>query len=261
MRVITLNLNGIRSAISKGVTTWLAAQDADIILLQEVRATHAQIPDLEPLGLGAYHAYWFAAEKAGYSGVGILSKLEPKSVTRGFGSAEFDAEGRVITADFGAFSAVSAYFPSGSSSEERQIAKYRFLDAFAPHLERLKSSGEVLIGGDFNIAHHEIDLKNWRSNLTASGFLPEEREWLTAQLGNGWADVLREHVGADAAVYTWWSNRGRARANDVGWRIDYQLATLALAQRVKRASVYREVFYSDHAPVTVDYDLEHTDSR
>ena len=256
MRVITLNLNGIRSAISKGVTTWLAAQDADIILLQEVRATLAQIPDLETLGLGAYHAHWFAAEKAGYSGVGILSKLEPRSVTRGFGNAEFDAEGRVISADFGDFSAISAYFPSGSSSEERQAAKYRFLDAFAPHLQMLKTSGEVLVGGDFNIAHQKIDIKNWRSNQNASGFLPEEREWMTTRLGDGWSDVLREHIGADAAVYSWWSNRGRARQNDVGWRIDYQLTTQALAKCVTHAGIYREVFYSDHAPVTVDYDLE-----
>ena len=255
MRVITLNLNGIRSAISKGVTTWLAAQHADIILLQEVRATAAQIPDLETLGLGEYHAHWFAAEKAGYSGVGILSKRKPKSVTQGFGNAEFDAEGRIITADFGDFSAISAYFPSGSSSEDRQTAKYRFLDAFAPHLERLKLSGEVLVGGDFNIAHQKIDIKNWRSNLSNSGFLPAEREWMTVQLENGWHDVFREHVGADAAVYSWWSNRGRARQNDVGWRIDYQLTTPILAKSVKRASIYREVFYSDHAPVTVDYDL------
>lgn len=256
MRVITLNLNGIRSAVSKGVTVWLAAQNADIILLQEVRATPNQIPDLETLGLSGYHAHWFAAEKAGYSGVGILSKLEPKLVTKGFGHAEFDGEGRVITADFGDFSAISAYFPSGSSSEERQAAKYRFLDAFGPHLETLKASGEVLVGGDFNIAHHKIDLKNWRSNQTASGFLPEERAWMSAQLAAGWSDVWRDHVGADAVAYSWWSNRGQARANDVGWRIDYQLATLALAQRVKHASIYREVFYSDHAPVTVDYDLE-----
>jgi exodeoxyribonuclease III len=256
VRVITLNLNGIRSAISRGVTTWLVAQKADIILLQEVRATQMQIPDLEMLGLGEYHAHWFAAEKAGYSGVGILSKLEPRSVMRGFGSTEFDGEGRVISADFGDFTAISAYFPSGSSSHERQVAKYRFLEAFAPHLKMLKASGEVLIGGDFNIAHQRIDLKNWRSNLTSSGFLPEEREWMTAQLADGWSDVLREHVGADAAVYSWWSNRGRARQNDVGWRIDYQLATPMLAKSVAQASVYREVFYSDHAPVTVDYDLE-----
>ena len=256
VRVITLNLNGIRSAISKGVTTWLAAQNADIILLQEVRATPMQFPALETIGLSGYHAHWFAAEKAGYSGVGILSRLEPRSVTRGFGNAEFDAEGRILTADFGDFSAISAYFPSGSSSEERQAAKYRFLDAFAPHLEKLKLSGEVLIGGDFNIAHQKIDLKNWRSNQSSSGFLPEEREWMTAQLAAGWFDVLRDHVGADAAVYSWWSNRGRARQNDVGWRIDYQLVTPMLAKSVKHASIYREVFYSDHAPVTVDYDLE-----
>ena len=256
MRVITLNLNGIRSAVSKGVTTWLAAQNADIILLQEVRATPVQIPNLETLGLSGYHAHWFAAEKAGYSGVGILSKLEPRSVTRGFGNAEFDSEGRIITADFGAFKAISAYFPSGSSGEDRQAAKYRFLDAFAPHLEGLKSSGEVLVGGDFNIAHHKIDIRNWRSNQNASGFLPEEREWLTARLNDGWCDVLRNHVGADAVVYSWWSNRGRARANDVGWRIDYQLATPMLGKSVMQASIYREVFYSDHAPLSVDYDLE-----
>ncbi len=255
MRVITLNLNGIRSASSKNLGAWLAAQHVDILLLQEVRASPDQLPSLETLGLKGYHAFWNPSERPGYSGVGIVSKQSPIGVTRGFGNAEFDPEGRIITADYGAFKAVSAYFPSGSSSEARQEAKYRFLDAFAPHLEGLRKSGEVIVGGDLNIAHHKIDLKNWRSNQTASGFLPEERAWMTRTLEAGWHDVFREHVGPETAVYSWWSNRGRARENDVGWRIDYQLATPGLAKAVTTGAIYREAFFSDHAPVTVEYAL------
>jgi exodeoxyribonuclease-3 len=256
MRVITMNLNGIRSAASKGVGAWLEAQSADIILLQEVRAEAHQLPALETLGVHGYHAFWNPSARPGYSGVGILSKLEPVSVTTGFGSTEFDPEGRIITADFGAFKAVSAYFPSGSSSAERQEAKYRFLEEFAPFLERLRVAGEVVLGGDLNIAHHKVDLKNWRSNQNASGFLPEERAWMTRTLETGWHDVVRQHVGAETEIYSWWSNRGRARENNVGWRIDYQLSTPALSRVVQHAAIYRDSFFSDHAPVTVDYNLE-----
>ncbi len=250
MKVITLNVNGIRSATQKGLLEWLVQENADIILLQEVRALEHQLPAL--LGLEQYQAFWFAAQKPGYSGVGILSKFKPKAVQYGFGSQEFDAEGRVIRLQFDGFSAVSAYFPSGSSSLERQSAKYRFLAEFEPWLEQLKQSGDVLIGGDFNIAHMEIDLKNWRANLESSGFLPDERAWLTRVLETGFVDVFRTHVG-QTEHFSWWSNRGRARQNNVGWRIDYQLCSKNLASRVKSAQIYREQFYSDHAPVILEF--------
>ncbi len=256
MRVITLNLNGIRSATTKGVWDWLQTQDADVICLQEVRAQAHQLPDLEALGLSGYHAHWNAAERPGYSGVGLLSKREPVSVSSGFGSEEFDREGRTILANFGAYSVMSAYLPSGSSGEDRQAAKYRFLDAFLPHLEGLKEKSELLVCGDYNIAHHKVDIKNWRSNQTASGFLPEERAWMDSLLSKGFRDVFREQVGAETAIYSWWSNRGRARENDVGWRIDYQIGTGKFGNASSGASVFRERFFSDHAPVIVDYALE-----
>ncbi len=248
MKVITLNVNGIRSAAQKGLLEWLTTQNADLILLQEVRALEHQLPVF--MGLEDYHAHWFAAQKPGYSGVGVLSKHQPKAVQMGFGSEEFDAEGRVLRLEFEGFQVVSAYFPSGSSSVERQAAKYRFLEQFRPWLLALK--GEVLLGGDLNIAHREIDLKNWRSNLESSGFLPEERAWLTELLEAGFVDAFRAYVG-ETEHFSWWSNRGRARENNVGWRIDYQLCTKALAARVTNASIYREKFFSDHAPVILEF--------
>jgi exodeoxyribonuclease III len=249
VKVITLNVNGIRSSAQKGLVPWLKTQNADLVLLQEVRALESQLPDLSELNL---HAHWFAAEKLGYSGVGILSKAAPEAVRCGFGNPEFDAEGRVITAEFEGLSVVSAYFPSGSSSEERQAAKYRFLAAILPYLLELQQHGEVLLGGDLNIAHHEIDIKNWRSNIGAPGFQPEERAWLSGLLESGYSDVFRDHVG-QTEHYSWWSSRGRARANNVGWRIDYQLCTANLAARVEQASIYREQFFSDHAPVILEF--------
>jgi exodeoxyribonuclease III len=249
VKVITLNVNGIRSSAQKGLIPWLKAQNPDLVLLQEVRALEHQLPDLSELGL---HAHWFAAEKAGYSGVGILSKQTPETVQHGFGNPEFDAEGRTITLMFDGFCAISAYFPSGSSSQERQAAKYRFLDAFLPYLLELQQQRQVLLGGDLNIAHHEIDIKNWRSNIGAPGFQPEERAWLTRLLESGYSDVFRNHVG-QTEHYSWWSSRGRARENNVGWRIDYQLCTAGLAARVEQGSIYREQFFSDHAPVILKF--------
>lgn len=246
MKVITLNVNGIRSATQKGLLEWLAGQNADVVLLQEVRAHQHQLPDFSALD---YKTYWFAAQKAGYSGVGVLSKLEPKKVQYGFGSAEFDAEGRVLCLEFDGWNAISAYFPSGSSNQERQAAKYRFLAEFEPWL--LALHGEVLLGGDLNIAHREIDLKNWRGNIGSSGFLPEERAWLSGILERGYSDAFRNHIG-ETEAYSWWSNRGRARENNVGWRIDYQLCTAGLAARVTSASIYRDRFFSDHAPVILE---------
>jgi exodeoxyribonuclease III len=253
MKIITLNLNGIRSAHSKGAFDWLRQQNAEIILLQEVRALEHQLPDLQ---LEGYHAFWNPAEKPGYSGVGVLSRLEPKKVIKGIGSSEFDGEGRTLRLDFADFSAISVYVPSGSSSEDRQAAKMRFLADFQVHLSGLKKKRELIVGGDFNIAHQKIDLKNWQSNQKSSGFLPEDRAWVDGLLESGFKDSFRDHVGQEAAFYSWWSNRGGARGNNVGWRLDYQFSTPKLAARVSNASIYRETFFSDHAPVILEYGLE-----
>ncbi|MFM2407541.1 MAG: hypothetical protein RL358_283 [Pseudomonadota bacterium] len=253
MRIISVNLNGIRSASSKGFYAWLALQNADVICLQELKAQAADMTAemLAPLG---YFGDFHYAEKKGYSGVGIYSRVKPSFVTIGLGIAEFDAEGRYIQADYADYSVVSLYLPSGSSGEERQAVKFKFLAAFMPHLQALRANGrEVIVCGDWNIAHQEIDLKNWRGNKKNSGFLPEERAWLTQLFDEaGWVDVFRK-VHPKLEAYTWWSNRGQAWAKDVGWRIDYQIATPAIAQRAHAASIYKAERFSDHAPLTVDY--------
>lgn len=256
VRIITLNLNGIRSAWSKGVLPWIAAQKADFVCLQELKAQESDLTDdmRKPDGL---HAYYHAAEKKGYSGVGLWCRREPDEVKIGLGNAEFDAEGRYLQADFGKLSVVSLYLPSGSSSPERQEAKFRFMDSFYPHLVELARSGrDVVVCGDWNIAHREIDLKNWKGNRKNSGFLPEERAWIGSVLDDaGWSDVYRRlHPETTDACYTWWSNRGQAWAKNVGWRIDYQLATPTLAATARSASIHKEQRFSDHAPLTIDYD-------
>jgi len=257
LRIITLNLNGIRSAASKGLLEWLAAQKADVVCLQEVKA---QLPDIAPALLNPhpYAGHFSCAEKKGYSGVGLYYRKPPDQIIAGFGSREFDPEGRYLRADFGNLSVISAYLPSGSSSDERQQAKFRFMREFMPHLAKLKASGrEILICGDWNIAHQEIDLKNWRGNQKNSGFLPEERAWLTKVLGEqGWVDVYRRlHPDTTGEAYTWWSNRGQAWAKNVGWRIDYQIATPGIAAKAQKAAIYKAQRFSDHAPLTIDYGL------
>ena len=253
MQVITLNLNGIRSAHSKGTFAWLEQQQADVILLQEVRALEHQVPDT---GLKDYKAFWNPAQKAGYSGVGILTKPEPKSVWLGMNSSEFDSEGRVIRAEFDGFDVVSVYVPSGSSGADRQAAKMRFLAEFLVYLEGLKLEGrELIVGGDFNIAHQKIDLKNWRSNQNQSGFLPEDRAWVDSMLSLGWRDTFRDLVGAEAVHYSWWSARGSARANNVGWRLDYQFSTPKLAGLASNPRIHTENIFSDHAPVILEYQI------
>ena len=257
LRIITINLNGIRSAVSKGILDWLAAQKAEVVCLQEVKA---QLRDLAPATLNPrpYSGHFSCAEKKGYSGVGLFCRKQPDKIMTGFGSREFDAEGRYVRADYGKLSVISVYLPSGSSSDERQQAKFRFMREFMPHLAKLKASRrEILICGDWNIAHKEIDLKNWRANQKNSGFLPEERAWLSKVLDEqGWVDVYRRlHPDTTGEAYTWWSNRGQAWAKNVGWRIDYQFATPGIAAKARKAAVYKAQRFSDHAPLTIDYDF------
>ena len=255
LRIITLNLNGIRSAWRKGVLAWAGGQNADIICLQELKAQVADL-DEEMRAPAGMHAYYHCAEKKGYSGVGLWCRRKPDAVIEGTGHAEFDAEGRYLRADFGKLSVVSLYLPSGSSSPERQEAKFRFMALFYPHLLDLAKSGrDVVVCGDWNIAHQEKDLKNWKSNAKNSGFLPEERAWVDRLLvQGGWRDVYRGlYPAASEDCYTWWSNRGQAWAKNDGWRLDYQLATPVLAATARAAAVYKAERFSDHAPLTVDY--------
>ena len=258
MRVVTLNVNGIRSAERKGLFRWLAAQKADVICLQEVKA---QAVDLEggPFTIKGFERYLHSAEKKGYAGVALYSRRKPQSVVMGFGVKEFDAEGRFLEANYGKLSVISLYLPSGSAGPHRQASKFRFLDKFLPHLEKLRRSGrEVILCGDWNIAHKEIDLRNWRSNRKNSGFLPEERDWLTKVFEQvGFVDVFRT-LNAKPDQYTWWSNRGQAWAKNVGWRIDYQIATPGIAARARGASIYTKRRFSDHAPLIIDYDYSLT---
>ena len=258
-KLTTLNLNGIRSATSKGVEAWVTQTRPDCICVQEIRAQAADVAGRFESLAGLQGHFHFALKK-GYAGVAIYSRHAPSEVVTGFGSAEFDAEGRYLELRFDTpqrkLSLVSCYFPSGSSGEERQQAKFRFLDQFEPHLAQLKAQREFILCGDVNIAHKERDLKNWRSNQKNSGFLPQERAWMTRQLGEGGlVDVYRRlQPDATDAAYTWWSNRGQAWANNVGWRLDYQIATAGLAQTAREAAVYKDTRFSDHAPLTIQYD-------
>ena len=256
MRVISLNLNGIRSAASKGLYPWLENQNADLVCLQELKAQATDLtPEMRaPAGL---QGYFHCAEKKGYSGVGLYARRRPDELVEGLGIPDIDAEGRYLEARFGALSLISLYLPSGSSSEERQAAKFSFMERFLPHLEQLAACGrEVILCGDWNIAHKEIDLKNWKSNQKNSGFLPEERAWLSEVFeGLGFVDVYRRlYPDQTGEAYTWWSNRGQAWAKNVGWRIDYQIATPGIAAKAKSAFVYKEQRFSDHAPLVVDYE-------
>ena len=254
MQIITLNLNGIRAAAKKGFFPWLAQQTADVVCVQELKAQLLDLSD-EMQAPDDYHGYFHYAEQKGYSGVGIYSRKKPDRIVEGIGVADIDAEGRFLQADFGNLSIVSLYLPSGSSGEHRQAAKFYFLEQFYPVLQSLMASGrEIILCGDWNIAHKEIDLKNWRSNQKNSGFLPEERSWLTHVFDEiGFVDVFRR-LNTEPDQYTWWSNRGQAWAKNVGWRIDYQIATPAIAQTARSTSIFKDERFSDHAPLIVDYD-------
>jgi exodeoxyribonuclease III len=260
MKIISLNLNGLRSASSKGVFAWLGAQNADVICVQETRIQPDQREKEAKKGmvfaLKNYHHEFLDAQAKGYSGVAIWSKRKPDAYQAGIGVLEFDAEGRWLEAQFGDLSVISLYLPSGSSGDVRQAFKFQSLLWLQAHLKKLKASGRrYVICGDWNIAHQNIDIKNWRGNQKNSGFLPEERAWLTELLGTeGWIDTHRA-VKPDAVEYTWWSNRGQAYANDVGWRIDYQIASPNLAGSARTATVHREPRFSDHAPLVIEYAL------
>ena len=258
-RIVTLNLNGIRSAANKGFVPWAEQLDADCMGVQEVKAQADDVAGRFEQVAGLNGHFHFA-QKKGYSGVGLYLRKAPSDVIVGFGSKEFDAEGRYVETRFDTakrkFSLISCYFPSGSSSEERQAAKFRFLARVYPHLVKLKAQRDFVLVGDFNIAHHEIDLKNWKGNLKNSGFLPEERAWLTRLFDKaGLVDVFRT-LNTQPGQYTWWSQRGQARANNVGWRLDYHLATPGIAALARRESIYLDQRFSDHAPVTIDYDFK-----
>ena len=254
MRIITLNLNGVRSAASKGFFKWLPKQGADVVCVQELKAQTCDISG-EISSPEGYHGYFHCAGKKGYSGVGIYSRNMPDAVIEGIGNPQIDAEGRYIRVDFGNLSVISIYLPSGSSGEHRQAAKFHFMDQFFPFLKRLTECGrEIILCGDWNIAHKEIDLKNWRANQKNSGFLPEERAWLDHVFEElGLIDVFRQ-LNGEPEQYTWWSNRGQAWAKNVGWRIDYQIATPGIAGKATQVSIYKTDRFSDHAPLIIDYD-------
>ncbi len=260
MRIITANVNGIRAAERKGFFSWLKKQNADVVCIQETKAQEHQLEadDFYPAG---YHCYYFDAEKKGYSGVAIYSRQEPDRIIRGLGEGfeDMDAEGRFIQADFtredgSKLSVVSLYLPSGSSKEERQQIKLSFMDRFTDRLKAMRRQRrEFVLCGDWNIVHKEMDIKNWKSNQKNSGCLPEERAWLDKLFGPmKFVDAFRV-ANQEAGQYTWWSNRGQAWANNVGWRIDYQVVTPALRDTIKDASIYKDERFSDHAPLTIDY--------
>ena len=264
-KLTSLNLNGIRSATSKGLEDWLIQSKPDCICVQELKA---QVADMSGRfeELAGLKGHFHFAEKKGYSGVGVYSRHEPSDVIIGSGSHEFDLEGRYVELRFDQpgrkhlpkLSIISAYFPSGSSGPERQEAKFRFLAEFYPHLLALKQDRDYVLCGDINIAHQEIDLKNFKGNKKNSGFLPEERAWMTRLLSEaGKVDVYRQlQPSTTGEAYTWWSNRGQAYANNVGWRLDYHLATPAVAALARIEHIYKEQRFSDHAPISVDYDFK-----
>lgn len=256
MRIISVNVNGIRASVRKGLFDWLKKQKADVICMQETKA-QMTVLGKENFELPGYHHYFHDAQKKGYSGVGIYCLREPDNLVAGLGWSHADDEGRYIQADFGKLSVASLYMPSGSSKEERQLIKFDFMDAYEKVLKKqIKSSRDFVICGDWNIVHKEIDIKNFKANQKNSGCLPEERAWLDDVFNKvGFVDAFRV-VNQKPDQYTWWSNRGRAWDNNVGWRIDYQVVTPSLGERVLKASIYKEERFSDHAPLIIDYDYE-----
>jgi exodeoxyribonuclease III len=255
MKVITLNVNGIRSAQRKGFFTWLQVQNADVVCLQETKAQVCQL-DQHAKSPNGFHGYFNDAEKMGYSGVALYTRKQPDRIVDKLGWAVADNEGRFLQADFGNLSIISIYLPSGSSSNERQTIKFEFMDRFMPVLKKMcKQKRQYILCGDWNIAHRKIDLKNWRGNQKNSGFLPEERAWLDELFNQaGMVDAFRE-INKEEDQYTWWSNRGQAWAKNVGWRIDYQIVSPALRKTIVNAEIYKKKRFSDHAPLIMEYSI------
>lgn len=251
MLIITYNVNGLRAAITKGFLDWMKATQADVILLQEIKssASDHDLSVFEDLG---YHTFWHPAQKKGYSGTAIFSKIKPNNVVIGCGMDEYDSEGRIIRADFDTISIASLYLPSGSSGEERQAFKFVCMDRMYDYLQNLRSEiPNLVIGGDYNICHRPIDIHNPKSNANSSGFLPAEREWMEKVLTHGFIDTFR-YFNQEPHNYTWWSFRANARAKNLGWRIDYNLAGEALKDRLLRAAILPEAKHSDHCPVLLE---------
>lgn len=256
VKIVSLNVNGLRSAVSKGLVPWLLQQDAEVICLQEIRIQDHQIPP-EMQALNSYHSHYFPAEKKGYSGVAILTKHRPLSVKQGLGWPCADTEGRYVEVNLGPINVASIYLPSGSSGPERQTHKFEFMSQLLPILKSLHQHQKpYILCGDWNIAHTNMDIKNWRSNQKNSGFLPEERQWLTEVLQQGGLVDAFRHLYPDKIDYSWWSNRGQAYANNVGWRIDYQLISQALAPSLIALTMPREPKLSDHAPLIGHYNIK-----
>jgi exodeoxyribonuclease-3 len=254
MRVISFNANGIRSAIKKGFYDWLSEQQADFVCIQETKLKTSEHHDLQTIIPAGYFAQFEDAEKRGYSGVAIFAKQAPVSIDRQLGLFESDNEGRFIQFNYENFSVVSVYMPSGTSGDIRQEVKYKFLNHFQQYLQQQRQQDKrIIICGDWNIAHKTIDLKNWKGNQKNSGFLPEERAWLDVVFGElGFVDAFRVK-NQEAEQYSWWSARGQARAKNVGWRIDYQVVSPSLKDHIAEVSIVSEPFFSDHAPVIIDY--------
>lgn len=254
MRIISYNVNGLRSAITKGFTEWLATDPADIICLQEIKA-HKDNVDYAAIEALGYHTYWYPAEKKGYSGVAIFTRIKPDFVQYGNGIMQSDAEGRVIRADFGDITVIGAYFPSGSSGDIRQTYKYQWLGEFFEYIQELrKQRPKLIICGDYNICHSAIDIHNPVSNKDSSGFLPDERAWMDKWFANNFVDTFR-HFNKDPHHYSWWSFRANSRANNKGWRIDYISVSKELEASLKGAAIYPDVKHSDHCPVYAELSL------
>lgn len=252
MKIITYNVNGIRAAMRKDWIGWLKATDADVVCLQEIKASPDQLIDLLLIEALGYEHYWFPAEKKGYSGTAILTKIKPKNVVYGCGIEDYDREGRLIRADFDQLSVISAYFPSGSSGDLRQDFKYKFLDDFQIYANKLLTEYPKLVfSGDYNICHKAIDIHNPKANANSSGFLPEERAWMDGFIESGYIDTFR-HFHPEPHQYTWWSYRANARAKNLGWRIDYNMASKSLEKHIKNAAILPDAIHSDHCPVLLD---------
>ena len=253
-KIISYNVNGIRAAIRKGLLDWLTAVDADIVCLQETKAQPDQIPlfDIEALG---YRSYWFSAQKKGYSGVAILSKTEPDHVSYGIGIQKYDDEGRFIRADYGDISVVSVYHPSGSSGEERQAFKMMWLEDYQRYVDALKKERpKLILSGDYNICHKPIDIHDPIRNAKSSGFLPEERKWMSGFIDSGFIDTFRI-FNDQPHNYSWWSYRANARAKNLGWRIDYHMASQSLESQLRRALILPDAHHSDHCPIVLEVDF------